>query len=112
MKREIVLGLSLLLAPSLAYGQSQQRKPMQLDATTITSGAAITAVAGPANGCNIQSTSDLIINMVGAAGTSATGANQLQSAGGVFQCGAFPSGVSVSVNCSGGGSCTIYGVRW
>lgn len=112
MKTFVYLALSCLIVPTLANAQSQQRTPRILDATTITSGAAITAIAGPANGCNIQSTTDLIINLVGTAGTSATGANQLQSAGGVFQCGAFPSGVNVSVNCSGGGSCTIYGVRW
>lgn len=106
------LAIVLSLIPAIALGQSQQRVPRALDATSITSGTAITAVAGPANGCNVQSSVDIIVNVVGVAGTSASGTSQLNPSGSVFQCGSLPQGVSLSVNCSGGGSCTIYGIRW
>lgn len=105
------LAIVLTLISTAAFGQSQQRVPRALDATSIT-GTAIVAVAGPANGCNIASTVDTIVNIVGTAGTTVGGTSQLLSSGGTFQCGPMPQGVSVSVNCSGGGSCTVYGVRW
>jgi hypothetical protein len=76
-------------------------------------GTAVTALSGPANGCNISSPVALIINQVGTAGTTATGTSQLQPAGAApYQCGALAAGASVSVNCSGGGTCAWSGDRW
>jgi len=85
-----------------------------LDATAVTvAGTAVVAVAGPANGCNISSAVALVIDQVKVAGTVATGTAQLQPANAApYQCGALANGASVSVNCSGGGTCAWSGDRW
>ena len=105
LRRLLPIALIALTAQSFST-------PRALDNTAIT-GSAINALTGPANGCNISSTSALIIDLVNAAGTSPSNTSQLQPAGATpFQCGPIKAGVVVSVNCSGGGSCNIQGMRW
>ena len=101
----------LLIASSV---MAQSFVPRALDLTAVTvSSTAVTALTGPANGCNISSSSALIIDPVATAGTSASGTSQLQPANAApYQCGVLAAGVKVSVNCSGGGTCAWTGVRW
>ena len=100
----------LLISTALA----QNFTPRALDITAVTvSSTAVTALTGPANGCNISSSVALIIDPVNAAGTSASATSQLQPANASpYQCGVLAAGVKVSVNCSGGGTCSWSGVRW
>jgi hypothetical protein len=101
---------ALLCVPAVA-----QFLPRTLLAYSVTvSGTAVTVVAGPVNGCNITSTVALIIDKTGAsAGTSASTTGQLQPANAApFQCGYLGNSASVSVNCSGGGTCSWTGDRW
>jgi hypothetical protein len=105
------LGCCALALPAVGQPLPKHRA---LDAYAVTSpGLAVTALTGPANGCNISSTTGLIIDQVGTAGTTASGTSQLQIGGNSpYQCAAIAPGTSVSVNCSGGGTCSWQGDRW
>lgn len=105
------VALALLIAPALAQ---VALNPRALDATAVTvASTAVVAVAGPANGCNITSSVALIIDPVGTPGISASGTSQLQPANASpYQCGPIGAGVSIRVNCSGGGTCGWAGYRW
>jgi len=110
MKRLILAAAWLALLPPLASAQVHSA----LEGTAVTTpGTAVVAVKGPLKGCNISSSVALIIDQVGAAGTSASGTSQLQPAGAApYQCGELRPGSNVSVNCSGGGTCSWTGDRW
>lgn len=107
----LALGCCVLAVPASPQPLPKHRA---LDATAVTvGGTAVVALTGPANGCNISSAVALIVDQVGVAGTTASGTSQLQPAGASpYQCGAIGPGVSVSVNCSGGGTCVWQGDRW
>jgi hypothetical protein len=108
IRKYLAFGLLFIAAPTMA----QQIIPRALDNYAVTSGA-VTALTGPANGCNITSAVDLIIDLVGTAGTSTSTTSQKQPANGSpFQCGSLGPGVKLSVNCSGGGTCSWAGYRW
>ncbi len=104
----------LFLVSGITYALAQSFTPRALDHTAVTvSGTAVTALIGPANGCNISSAVDLIIDPVTTAVTSASGTAQKQATGGApYQCGPLGVGVQISVNCSGGGTCSWSGTRW
>ncbi len=108
--RKLLIAAWLALLPGVAWAQTHTA----LEATAVTvGGTAVTAVNGPAHGCNITSTVALIIDQVGTATTTVGGTSQLQPAGGApYQCGALLPGARVSVNCSGGGTCSWTGDRW
>jgi len=106
LKYALLLGL---LAPAASAD------PSALDATSVAGGVAVTAVTGPVNGCAIiPGTTALIVNIVGTAGTSASGTSVLQptNAPQGFQCGPLGPHVNVSVNCSGGGACSWTGYKY
>jgi hypothetical protein len=105
---------AVMLAACALPSAAQAPRHRALDANAVTvPGTAVTAVAGSANGCNISSTVALIIDQVGTAGITAAGTSQLQAAGAApYQCGVMASDAHVSVNCSGGGTCTWTGDRW
>ena len=104
--------LAFLLITSTALAQNFTPRALDITAVTVSS-TAVTALTGPANGCNISSSVALIIDPVNAAGTSASATSQLQPANASpYQCGVLAAGVKVSVNCSGGGTCSWSGVRW
>jgi hypothetical protein len=112
MRRFIAIFVAWTLAsPVLAQPAPNHRA---LDANAVTVAAtAVTALTGPANGCNISSAVGLIIDRVGTAGTTVAGTSQSQPAGAApYQCGPVPAGATVSVNCAGGGTCTFAGDRW
>lgn len=113
MTRTLLLALACC-ALTVPAGSQPLPKHRALDLTAVTvGGTAVVALTGPANGCNISSSASLIIDQVGVAGTAASGTAQLQVGGNSpYQCGPIGPGVSVSVNCSGGGTCTWQGDRW
>ena len=92
-------------------GTSIVYSPLDVYAVTVGS-TPVNAVVGPAGGCNLISTVDLIINPVAAAGTSASTTSVLLPAGINYQCGPIAAGVNISINCSGGGTCSWTGVKW
>lgn len=106
--------IALVLAVAIPALAQTALKTRALDATAVTvSSTAVVAVAGPANGCNISSAVALIVDAVGTPGTSASGTSQLQPAlAAPYQCGPIGAGVSIMVNCSGGGTCSWTGYRW
>ena len=110
MLRLVFAAFLALLWPALALAQNH----VALQATAVTvAGTAVVAVSGPAHGCNISSSVALIIDQVGTAGTSASGTSQLQPAGAApYQCGQVAGNAKVSVNCSGGGTCSWAGDVW
>ena len=106
------LSFMLLVSGSLGV-QAQTVSPRALDNYAVTvPNTAVVALTGPTNGCNITSSVALIIDTVGAAGTSGNTTSQLVPATSAFKCVALSPGVQVSVNCSGGGTCSWWGVRW
>lgn len=108
IKRRLLIGSLVLLT---AQGFPTPRA-LTLTAVTV-GGTPVVALTGPANGCNISSSVALIIDLVAPAGTSPSATGQLQPAGAApFQCGPISKDVSVSVNCSGGGTCSWQGMRW
>jgi hypothetical protein len=110
MLRLVFAAFLALLWPVLA--SAQNHGPLQATAVTV-AGTAVVAVSGPVQGCNISSSVALIIDQVGTAGTSASGTSQLQPAGAApYQCGRVAQNAKVSVNCSGGGTCSWTGDVW
>ena len=114
VKGNMIMWRFLLFPLLISTALAQNFTPRALDITAVTvSSTAVTALTGPANGCNISSSVALIIDPVNVAGTSASGTSQLQGAGNSpYQCGVLAAGVKVSVNCAGGGTCSWTGVRW
>lgn len=114
MRRLTLALLAQIASCTPAYAQSTQPPHAALTQTAvIVGGTAVVAMAGPAAGCNISSSVALIIDRVGTAGTTPSGTSMLQPANAApYQCGGVANGTSVSVNCSGGGTCTFTGDRW
>lgn len=113
MRAKLLLAATLLVGlASFAVAQnSNNYRTLDFYAVTV-GGTPKSAVTGPANGCQISSAVDLIIDSVAAAGTTRATTSQLLAAGGLFQCGPISSSIVISVNCSGGGTCSWQGVRW
>jgi hypothetical protein len=110
MMLRLVFAACLALLPALA--SAQNHGALQATAVTV-AGTAVIAVNGPVHGCNITSSVALIIDSVGTAGTTASGTSQLQPAGAApYQCGQVAGNAKVSVNCSGGGTCSWTGDVW
>jgi len=111
LKLSAVSAAGLAAMSSFVYAQTV--KPRALDKYAVTvSSTAVVALTGPTNGCNIMSSVPLIIDTVGTAGTSGSTTSQLVTANTPFKCVNLSPGVQVSVNCSGGGTCAWWGVRW
>lgn len=100
-----------LLASNAHSQNSNVYRALDFYAVTVSS-TAVNAVTGATNDCQFNSPVDLIVDTVTTAGTIVSNSSQLLVAGQVFRCGRLNTGATISVNCSGGGTCGWQGARW